>query len=80
MHEANQRILRFSIFERVEHFVLVLSFTTLAVTGLPQKYALFPFSQAVIGFLGGIETTRIIHHRGGHLPPGSRIPHRDGWL
>jgi cytochrome b subunit of formate dehydrogenase/mono/diheme cytochrome c family protein len=62
MNNAQTAIRRFSVFERIEHFVLILSFTTLGLTGLPQKYVLSPISQAVIGFLGGIETTRIIHH------------------
>lgn len=63
MSEAQQKwYVRFTIFERIEHFVLILSFTTLGVTGLVQKYALNAVSQAIIGGLGGIETTRIIHH------------------
>jgi cytochrome b subunit of formate dehydrogenase/mono/diheme cytochrome c family protein len=62
MSEANKQYIRFSILERIEHLVLVLTFTTLGFTGLPQKYALNPISQTIIQFLGGIETTRIIHH------------------
>ena len=53
---------RFTVAERVEHWVLFASFTTLGVTGLVQKFATAGISQAIIGFLGGIETTRIIHH------------------
>ena len=52
---------RFSTWQRIEHAILILSFTTLAITGLPQKFATAPISQAVIGLLGGIETVRIIH-------------------
>lgn len=52
---------RFGIFERIEHFILILSFTTLGVTGLPQKYAMSEISQAVINLFGGIESTRVIH-------------------
>jgi formate dehydrogenase gamma subunit len=52
---------RFRLAARIEHFILMLSFTTLAVTGLPQKYALTVWGQGLIGFMGGIETTRIIH-------------------
>lgn len=53
---------RFRVLERIEHLVLVLSFTTLGLTGLPQKFPLNPVSDAIIKILGGIETTRIIHH------------------
>jgi formate dehydrogenase gamma subunit len=52
---------RFGIFERVEHWTLFASFTTLGVTGLVQKYATFGLAQAIMAALGGIETVRVIH-------------------
>lgn len=61
MAKKNQHYVRFSFPQRVEHILLIASFTTLALTGLPQKYPLAGISQAVIAFLGGIETVRIIH-------------------
>jgi formate dehydrogenase gamma subunit len=62
MDAKTQKITRFSLLQRVEHWLLFLSFTTLALTGLPQKYALAGISQAIIAFFGGIETIRAIHH------------------
>jgi formate dehydrogenase gamma subunit len=56
------KILRFHIPERIEHAVLIVSFTTLAITGLIQKFSQVAFSNWLISVLGGIETTRIIHH------------------
>jgi cytochrome b subunit of formate dehydrogenase/cytochrome c5 len=53
---------RFSVVQRVEHVVMFTSFIVLAVTGLPQKFAEAGISQAIINLLGGIETTRQIHH------------------
>jgi formate dehydrogenase gamma subunit len=53
---------RFPLARRIEHWVMMLSFTLLALTGLPQK---FPSSRIAIGFvdlLGGIEALRTIHH------------------
>jgi len=52
---------RFDRWQRIEHAVLLVSFTTLAITGLPQKFAEWPISDTVIGLLGGIETIRSIH-------------------
>jgi len=52
---------RFNIAQRIEHFVLILSFTTLALTGIPQKFAQAGISEALIALLGGITTIRIIH-------------------
>ncbi|MBN2118403.1 MAG: cytochrome b/b6 domain-containing protein [Anaerolineales bacterium] len=53
---------RFPLARRIEHWVMMLSFTTLAITGLPQRFSSAPFSIAFVGFLGGIETLRTIHH------------------
>jgi cytochrome b subunit of formate dehydrogenase len=61
MAEQKEVYSRFSISERLEHWLMMLSFVTLAATGLPQRYALSAVSDAIIGGLGGIETVRIIH-------------------
>ena len=57
----NKRYLRFDVARRIEHLVLLISFTTLGVTGLVQKFATAGVSDFIIQILGGIETTRIIH-------------------
>jgi cytochrome b subunit of formate dehydrogenase/mono/diheme cytochrome c family protein len=64
-HESNKekpkRFLRFDLSQRLEHIVMLTSFTILAITGLPQK---FPDVQVSIGFFrlfGGIEPVRVIH-------------------
>jgi cytochrome b subunit of formate dehydrogenase len=41
---------------------MLLSFTTLGLTGLVQKFALSPISQFLMSALGGIENVRAIHH------------------
>jgi cytochrome b subunit of formate dehydrogenase len=53
---------RFTIFHRLEHILALSSFVVLAVTGLPQKFAEQGWAQGLIGFFGGIDTTRQIHH------------------
>jgi formate dehydrogenase gamma subunit len=53
---------RFPLARRIEHWVMMLSFTTLAITGLPQRFSSAPVSIAFVGILGGIETLRTIHH------------------
>jgi len=59
---SKQNFIRFDIFQRMEHFILLISFTTLAITGLPQKYAFSSISLAILNLFGGIEKTRQIHH------------------
>jgi formate dehydrogenase gamma subunit len=53
---------RFDISQRVEHFIFLLSFTVLGITGLVQKYSDSTISQQIIRSFGGIENTRQIHH------------------
>lgn len=54
--------IRFSQAQRVEHQLLIVSFTTLAITGLLQRYSEFNLPGAIINSLGGIDTIRTIHH------------------
>jgi cytochrome b subunit of formate dehydrogenase len=53
---------RFPLARRIEHMAMLLSFTTLGLTGLPQKFPSAPLSIAFVNILGGIETLRSIHH------------------
>lgn len=57
----NKQHLRFSILRRIEHWVNFLSFATLAITGLPQKYPQAGISKIIIQIFGGLELTRLIH-------------------
>lgn len=52
---------RFALPQRIEHIVQLVSFSVLALTGLPQKFAEMPFAVGMINLIGGIETVRIIH-------------------
>lgn len=52
---------RFTRAQRIEHVVAIASFTVLALTGLPQKYAGTDLGSGLIGLMGGIELVRLIH-------------------
>ena len=54
-------VVRFSRTERFEHFLSGFTFIALVVTGLPQTRPDLPIAQAIIGAMGGIWSTRIIH-------------------
>ncbi|MBL8103184.1 MAG: cytochrome b/b6 domain-containing protein [Anaerolineales bacterium] len=62
MNKVTQAYLRFPLARRIEHWVMMLSFTTLGLTGIPQKFSQSPISLAILQALGGIETLRNIHH------------------
>ncbi|MCC6955336.1 MAG: hypothetical protein IT316_00995, partial [Anaerolineales bacterium] len=53
---------RFDLSQRIEHLLFLTSFTTLGITGLAQKFIDSPISLFIIRALGGITTTRVIHH------------------
>jgi cytochrome b subunit of formate dehydrogenase len=59
--QPSRRYKRFNLAQRIAHALLLTSFTLLGITGLPQKFAQAGWAQAMIGFFGGIETTRLIH-------------------
>ncbi len=56
-----QNFMRFEVARRIEHVLLILSFGTLGLTGLIQKYIELGVSEWFIALLGGIEAVRIIH-------------------
>ena len=60
---TSRSYVRFPIWRRrIEHIVMLSSFIILGLTGLPQKFSTSPISIAFVGFLGGIENLRLIHH------------------
>ncbi|MRS03141.1 hypothetical protein EG832_07950, partial [bacterium] len=61
MTENTEKILRFDKLRRLEHVLLIVSFTTLAITGLIQKYPNNAVSLGLVTLLGGIPFVRIIH-------------------
>ena len=62
MNKVTQAYLRFPLARRIEHWVMMVSFTTLGLTGIPQKFSQSPISLAILQALGGIESLRTIHH------------------
>ena len=56
-----RKYLRFSVSDRIEHWLLTLSFGILAVTGLVQKFASVGLSEWSVGIMGGVENVRILH-------------------
>ena len=59
---AHGRYLRFDVLQRIEHFILLVSFSLLGITGLAQKFAANPIADVTLRLFGGIEGSRTIHH------------------
>lgn len=60
--EPKKSYLRFTISERVEHWIFIISFIILGITGLVQRYSEYQISQWIVGAVGGVENLRWIHH------------------
>jgi len=61
------RFRRFCTARIVEHWLYMITFSVLVVTGLSQKYYSSPYSQQVMLFFGGIDAVRTIHRYAGFL-------------
>ena len=62
---AIQSVVRFDTHQRIQHVLMMSSFITLALTGLPQKFSDLSISQWWVSLLGGLEMVRIIHRTAG---------------
>jgi formate dehydrogenase gamma subunit len=60
--DTEQTFTRFSLSQRVEHTLLVVSFTMLCLTGLPQRFFDAAWAQWLISLLGGLDSVRFVHH------------------
>lgn len=58
---AGPFIWRFLTWHRMAHGVLVLSFYTLVLTGLPLRFACAPYSAPLISLFGGVRSAGLIH-------------------
>lgn len=65
--EEQRYITRFSVKQRVEHFLIMVLFIVLALTGFPQKFFEAGWAQWLIVHLGGIDRVRWLHHLSGIL-------------
>ncbi|HET7214291.1 MAG TPA: cytochrome b/b6 domain-containing protein [Terriglobia bacterium] len=61
----NTYIIRFSVWQRVEHALVILFFVILAMTGLSQEYFQMRWATWLIASLGGVEGVRWIHRTTG---------------
>ncbi|HEX9007288.1 MAG TPA: cytochrome b/b6 domain-containing protein [Bacteroidota bacterium] len=52
---------RFSLFQRIQHWLLLGSFLLLALTGLPMRFPALQWLGALYTLCGGLQTARTIH-------------------
>jgi len=62
---AEATFIRFSRSQRLQHILLMVSFTILCLTGLPQRYGDADWARGLIFVMGGLDTVRLVHHLSG---------------
>jgi len=55
-------VIRFSRGQQIEHYILLISFTLLGITGVSQTFSNTFLGNFILMVLGGIDSTRQIHH------------------
>ncbi len=75
MPQLQQYITRFDINQRIQHIVLIVTFTMLAVSGLPMMFHEAAASQWWVGLWGGIEVMRVAHRIAAGAFVGSLVYH-----
>jgi cytochrome b subunit of formate dehydrogenase len=60
-------VVRFSLRQRLEHFLVMVTFVILVATGLPQKFSGADWAAVVTRFAGGIDLMRTVHRVTGIL-------------
>lgn len=73
--ERPRSYVRFSIAQRLEHVLLMVLFTLLAVTGFPQKFSDSGWASSIVGAFGGVEATRLVHRVSGLLMTALSVWH-----
>jgi formate dehydrogenase subunit gamma len=62
MSEERELIRRFGPRHIVNHIIMVVCFTGLVLTGMPQKWPGQGWAKAIVLLFGGVERIRFIHH------------------
>jgi formate dehydrogenase gamma subunit len=63
--KTRAQLIRFSIHQRLQHWLLAVCFITLVLTGFPMKFADHVWAKWLIGEFGGLPWARTIHHVAG---------------
>ena len=60
--DGSRYVIRFFLAQRVEHLILLVSFTMLGITGLSQTFYDTTIGDFILNVFGGIDSIRQVHH------------------
>ncbi|MBL0175613.1 MAG: hypothetical protein IPP94_10175 [Ignavibacteria bacterium] len=61
LDSAQRQFTRLSLNQRIQHWLMIASFSILAITGLPMRFPETQWLGAIYGLIGGIAAARVIH-------------------
>ena len=62
LHDETETFRRFNPYERFLHMLVVTSFLTLVLTGMPLQFYYTDWARVLFNLLGGPEAARVLHH------------------
>lgn len=62
MSPRPERIRRFTVRHITNHWIMMISFLGLVITGMPQKFPAEAWAKGVVLIIGGVERVRFFHH------------------
>jgi formate dehydrogenase gamma subunit len=70
-----KRIIRFNLYELIQHWIMAGTFVVLALTGLPLKFPEAAWASPLYELLGGIAVARVVHRVAGVLMTADFVFH-----
>lgn len=64
---GRQALVRFTVHQRFQHWLLAICFITLVLTGFPIKFADRAWAQWLVNLFGGLTVARILHRYAGAI-------------
>jgi len=71
----SELVIRFTRRQRLEHVLVMTTFTLLAITGFPQKFYDASWAHATVALFGGVDRLRLVHRVCGVLFAALAILH-----
>ncbi len=74
-HREQRFYIRFTSKQRIMHFIMLLSFFTLALSGMALKFSFMTWAHVVTGMLGGYASMGVLHRIAGVVLLGLFVSH-----
>ncbi len=74
-HASSRSFQRLTLFQRIQHWIMLATFTLLALTGLPMRFPDVAWLGVIYSAVGGLVVARAIHRAAALLMVGDGVLH-----